>query len=197
MQKSIYCRRRLFLLAGVACIMLLSAAQFSGYSYAADEGPDEFKLDLGPQGKEKNRDLYGYGTASFDKHIGAGEWGSWELTYHVGRMGVDDGGRIFLLFHVTADWGLFQAGDPQGANYVSAKTTGRAQHIETAAPAQRRIPQGLDLIEICKISFDENLVGVGNPFGRLFSTVTIRTVLSNNERTSLTETLNSCGADSL
>lgn len=129
MQKSIYCRRRLCLLAGIVCIMLLPAAQFSGYSYAADEGPDEFTLDLGPQGREKNRDLYGYGTASFDKHIGAGEWGSWELTYHVGRMGVDDGGRIFLLLHVTADWGLFQAGDPHGANYVSARTTGRAKNL--------------------------------------------------------------------
>jgi len=129
MQKSIYCRRRICLLPGILCIMLLPAALFSSDTHAADEGPDEFTLDLGPQGKEKNRDLYGYATASFDKHIDAGEWGSWELTYHVGRMGVDDGGRIFLLLHVTADWGLFQAGDPQGANYVSAKTTGRAKNL--------------------------------------------------------------------
>ena len=34
MQKSIYCRRRLCLLAGIVCIMLLPAAQFSSYFYS-------------------------------------------------------------------------------------------------------------------------------------------------------------------
>lgn len=110
-------------------IIALNAAQFSAYSASADDSLREFELDLGPQGREQNRDLYGYGTASFDRFVDAGEWGSWELTYHVGRLGVDDGGRIFLLFHVTADWGLFQADDPQGANYVSARTTGRAKGL--------------------------------------------------------------------
>ncbi len=98
-------------------------------SFTASAATAEFELDLGPQGREKNRDLYGFATASFDKHIDAGEWGSWTLTYHVGRLGVDDGGRIFVLFHVTADWGLFQANDPQGPNYVSATTTGRARNL--------------------------------------------------------------------
>ena len=84
---------------------------------------------MGPQGKEKNRELYGYATFDSDKYIEAGDWGTWQLTYRVGIMGVDDGGRIFLLFHVTADWGLFQTEDPKAANYVSATTTGRAKNL--------------------------------------------------------------------
>lgn len=129
MDKSRHRPRLRRLLAAIAVIVLHSPAPFSAHSHAADAGAEEFDLDLGPQGKAKNRDLYGYGTAAFDKQIGAGEWGSWELTYHVGRMGVDDGGRIFVLVHVTADWGLFQVSDPQAANYVSAMTTGRAKKL--------------------------------------------------------------------
>lgn len=117
------------LLSGVACIMLLSTAHLSSYSNAAEVEWHEFELDLGPQGREMNRELYGYATLGSDKYIGAGEWGTWELTYHVGKMGIDDGGRIFLLTHITADWGLFQTNDPQGANYVSARTTGRAKTL--------------------------------------------------------------------
>lgn len=87
---------------------------------------EEFELDLGPQGKGLNRDLYGYGTLSNRENIQAGEWGTWELVYHVGRLGVDDGGRIFLLFNAVADWGRFQFDNPQAANYVSVRTDGNA-----------------------------------------------------------------------
>ena len=78
---------------------------------------EEFELDLGPQGKGLNRDLYGYGSLSNQGDIRAGEWRAWELVYHVGRLGVDDGGRIFLLFNAVADWGPFQFDNPQAANY--------------------------------------------------------------------------------
>ena len=87
---------------------------------------EEFELDLGPQGKGLNRDLYGYGTLSNRENIQAGEWGTWELVYHVGRLGVDDGGRIFLLFNAVADWGRFQFDDPRTAGYVSVRTDGNA-----------------------------------------------------------------------
>ena len=73
---------------------------------------EEFELDLGPQGKEHNRDLYGYGSLLKQENIAAGAWGTWELVYHVGRLGVDDGGRVFLLFNAVADWSRFQFDDP-------------------------------------------------------------------------------------
>ncbi len=95
----------------------------------ADSASEEFELelDLGPQGKGLNRDLYGYGSLSNQGDIRAGEWGAWELVYHVGRLGVDDGGRIFLLFNAVADWGPFQFDNPQAANYVSVRTDGNAR----------------------------------------------------------------------
>lgn len=93
----------------------------------ANSVSEEFELDLGPQGKGLNRDLYGYGSLSNQGDIRAGEWGAWELVYHVGRLGVDDGGRIFLLFNAVADWGPFQFDNPQAANYVSVRTDGNAR----------------------------------------------------------------------
>ena len=93
----------------------------------AGSASEEFELDLGPQGKAHNRDLYGYGSLPAQENIVAGEWGTWELVYHVGRLGVDDGGRIFLLFNAVADWGSFQFDNPRAAGYVSVRTDGHAR----------------------------------------------------------------------
>ena len=93
----------------------------------AGSASEEFVLDLGPQGEQNNRDLYGYGNMSGQEDIEAGEWGTWELVYHVGRLGVDDGGRIFLLFNAVADWGPFQFDNPRAAGYVSVRTDGNAR----------------------------------------------------------------------
>ena len=93
----------------------------------ASSASEEFDLDLGPQGGRHNRDLYGYGSLSGQENIEAGEWGTWELVYHVGRLGVDDGGRIFLLFNAVADWGAFQFDNPRAAGYVSVRTDGNAR----------------------------------------------------------------------
>lgn len=84
---------------------------------------EDYDLDLGPQGKAKNRDLYGFGTLLQSEDIPAGSWGTWELTYHVGKLGVDDGARVFLLFNAVADWGKFQMDNPQEENFVSARTS--------------------------------------------------------------------------
>ena len=93
----------------------------------AGSASEAFELDLGPQGKQYNRDLYGYGSLPKQGDIAAGETVSRELVYHVGRLGVDDGGRIFLLFNAVADWGTFQFDDPRAAGYVSVRTNGNAR----------------------------------------------------------------------
>ena len=72
MQRIITKCGRLSYLAGSTFITLLLGAPAVQYSMAADDVPEEFILDLGPQGKNKNRNLYGYGTAPFDKQIEAG-----------------------------------------------------------------------------------------------------------------------------
>jgi hypothetical protein len=75
---------------------------------------------------ERNRELYGYATIDPGGEIVAGTWGTWTLTYHVGRLGVDDGGRIFALTKAATDWGPFQVDAPEKADYMTVRTTGNA-----------------------------------------------------------------------
>jgi len=83
----------------------------------------------------RNRDLYGFATISPKEEISAGAWGTWTITYHVGRLGIDDGGRIFILTQAACDWGPFQMDDPKGANYTTVHTTG---HAKVKARFERR-----------------------------------------------------------
>ena len=76
--------------------------------------------------RERNRELYGYATIDPEGEIVAGSWGTWTLTYHVGRLGVDDGGRIFVLTQAATDWGPFQVENPEKADYMTVRTTGNA-----------------------------------------------------------------------
>ena len=75
---------------------------------------------------ERNRELYGYATVDPDEEIVAGTWGTWTVTYHVGRLGVDDGGRLFVLTQAATDWGPFQVDQPEQVNYMTVRTTGNA-----------------------------------------------------------------------
>ncbi len=75
---------------------------------------------------ERNRELYGYATIDPEGEFVAGSWGTWTLTYHVGRLGIDDGGRIFVLTQAGTDWGPFQVDDPKKAEYMTVHTTGNA-----------------------------------------------------------------------
>ena len=123
-----YINTLLFLIAAFLPVLFFSPAiPLHAETVRAGSAGEEFELDLGPQGKERNRDLYGYGNLSGPENIVAGEWGTWEIVYHVGRLGVDDGGRIFLLFNAVADWGTFQFDDPRAAGYVSVSTDGNAR----------------------------------------------------------------------
>lgn len=86
----------------------------------------EYDGDLGPQGASRNRQVYGYGETNAVAPLRVGERGTWTFTYHVGALGVDDGGRIWLLTHIVSDW-MLQTEHPAAANYVSATTSGRAK----------------------------------------------------------------------
>jgi hypothetical protein len=56
----------------------------------------------------------------------AGSWGTWKITFHVGRYGVDDGGTLVLSRRFASDWARPQTEDPAGDNYASVSTTGDA-----------------------------------------------------------------------
>ncbi len=86
-----------------------------GQTHTADEG------GLGDSG------LYGYATLSPQAKVVAGSWGTWTVTYHVGKLGVDDAGQILLLTRAVSDWGPFQADNSKGDGYASVTTTGHAK----------------------------------------------------------------------
>ena len=88
---------------------------------AIESSPESKKEEI-----ERNRELYGYATIDPEGEFVAGTWGTWTLTYHVGRLGVDDGGRIFVLTQAATDWGPFQVEDPEKADYMTVRTTGKA-----------------------------------------------------------------------
>lgn len=95
------------------CVIVAIAAASDGGAQTAQE-------------RERNRELYGYATIEPRGEFVAGSWGTWTVTYHVGGLGVDDGGRIFVLTQAATDWGPFQADEPAGDNYMSVRTTGDA-----------------------------------------------------------------------
>lgn len=61
-----------------------------------------------------------------DEPIRVGDVGTWRFSYHVGALGVDDGGRIWLLTNIVSDWHL-QTAEPSAPNYVTAETNGNAR----------------------------------------------------------------------
>jgi hypothetical protein len=66
---------------------------------------------------------YGSAAISPEGPIAAGSCGTWALTYTVGRYGMDNGGRIRVLFRYAWDGGTPQTVDPAADNYVTATTT--------------------------------------------------------------------------
>ncbi len=81
---------------------------------------------------EMDRDVcYGSATLSPDEPIAAGQTGTWQLRYRVGRYGIDNGGRIKLAFRLASDWAVPQFDDPQGADYFTVSTTGRGKVTPT------------------------------------------------------------------
>lgn len=57
----------------------------------------------------------------------AGSYGTWHITYRVGRLGMNDGSRIKITRHWASDWGTPQFDRPQEPEYVSATTPGNAK----------------------------------------------------------------------
>ena len=54
----------------------------------------------------------------------AGGIGNWRLTYHVGALGIDDGGTIKIAVRFASDWGTPQDADPAAPNHFTVTTTG-------------------------------------------------------------------------
>lgn len=72
------------------------------------------------------RDLYGWAELYPDEPVVAGCTGTWRITYHVGRYGVDDGGVIKIAWRDVSDWARPQFENAQAPEYATVSTTGPA-----------------------------------------------------------------------
>ncbi len=82
----------------------------------------------GRHGKSESwiREWVGWSKLNPAGNVEAGAWGTWTITYHVGRYGVDDGGTIVLSRRFASDWAKPQTTTPGEAHYTSATTSGGA-----------------------------------------------------------------------
>lgn len=62
-----------------------------------------------------------------DRDVVAGEIGTWELTYTVGKYGIDDRASIIFAWRNQSDWQLPQFDDPKGDGYSTVITDGDAK----------------------------------------------------------------------
>ena len=68
--------------------------------------------------------LYGWAEIDPEGPVVAGATGTWRITYHAGRYGVDDGGVIKIAWRDVSDWQAPQFSDPQAPGYATVSTTG-------------------------------------------------------------------------
>ena len=72
------------------------------------------------------RALYGWAEIEPAIPIVAGSVGTWRITYHVGRYGVDDGGVVKFAWRDVSDWAAPQFDNPSAPEYATVSTTGPA-----------------------------------------------------------------------
>ena len=81
---------------------------------------------------------YGWAEIEPAGAITAGSTGTWQITYHVGSRGIDDGGVVKFAWRDVSDWGKPQLDDPAAPEYASVVTNGPAK-VRAAFERQRYI----------------------------------------------------------
>ena len=76
---------------------------------------------------EEIRQLYGWAGIDPDGPVVAGSTGTWRITYHAGRYGVDDGGAVKIAWRDVSDWAAPQFDDPRAPHYASVCTSAGAR----------------------------------------------------------------------
>ncbi len=75
---------------------------------------------------ETLRERCGNAKLEAPNEVVAGTFGSWAITYRVGRIGMDDGSRLKVAVNQSSDWGPPQFTDPTTDNFCSVSTSGDA-----------------------------------------------------------------------
>ncbi len=77
--------------------------------------------------EQQFRRFYGWAELSPMDPIEAGCIGSWSVTYHLGRYGIDDSGMIRVARRFVSDWGNPQDDRPGELDFMSVSTSGQAR----------------------------------------------------------------------
>lgn len=72
------------------------------------------------------RERYGWAEIDPAGPVVAGETGTWTITYHAGRYGIDDGGVLKIAWRDVSDWAAPQFDDPAAPAYATVVTDGPA-----------------------------------------------------------------------
>ena len=72
----------------------------------------------------ETRKLYGWAEIDGSDPVVAGSTGTWRITYHAGRYGIDDGGVIKISHRDVSDWEPPQFTDPAAPGYSTVSTSG-------------------------------------------------------------------------
>ena len=75
-------------------------------------------------GFRDNCEWVGKVNVSPKKPIIAGSYGTWKIIYTVGKFGVDNGGRLKLVWKNASDWSVPQGTNPKADNYMTVDSTG-------------------------------------------------------------------------
>lgn len=75
-------------------------------------------------GFRDNCEWLGKVNVSPKKPIIAGSYGTWKIIYTVGKFGVDNGGRLKLVWKNASDWSVPQWTNPKADNYMTVDSTG-------------------------------------------------------------------------
>jgi len=75
---------------------------------------------------DRIKELYGWAEITPEEAVVAGSSGTWQLTYHAGFYGIDDGGVLKISWRFASDWVAPQFVDAQAPNYATVTTTGPA-----------------------------------------------------------------------
>ncbi len=70
--------------------------------------------------------LYGWAEIDPTGPVVAGSTGTWNITYHAGKYGIDDGGVLKIAWRDVSDWQAPQFTDPAAPAYATVTTSGPA-----------------------------------------------------------------------
>ena len=101
------------------------------------------------------RSLYGWAEIDPSEPVVAGSTGTWKITYHAGKYGIDDGGVLKIAWRDVSDWQAPQFTDPSAPAYATVTTSGQAS-LRPAFEKQRYVRPWRLCVTIDV--FDESLV---------------------------------------